>query len=363
MSPLSAAAASAFSTSASQTLTSLAHRSLDSDLDSVKKTFSSWDSCMSKAYCKWPVIVAIIIASLIVLSLLSCAARCLCCGLECCCGCFACCNACCPSPRRRSQKDYSPAPQQAWPQQPPQPQPLPYQQPYQWQNPMSYGPPQTAVFDAPSRGQPVNGGMAANRDALPAMPSWATATNRHVEDTEYHGAGPEEEGIAMGAVGATGQQWRPQGAAAEDEQRVPMLAPQPQTPNPYGYDHRDGTVSPYAPQSPTAYNRDDLPSPTQPYLQLATSSYGQDHSQGYAGQGYGAGAAALRPNMTGSQPPSYQSRSPTSPTSAYTYTGAPSARQDYGQNPYAAQSPAAAWGAHSPPQVPRKPVRGSWREI
>jgi hypothetical protein len=32
---------------------SLAERSVSGDADSVKHTFSSWDNCMAKAYCKY----------------------------------------------------------------------------------------------------------------------------------------------------------------------------------------------------------------------------------------------------------------------------------------------------------------------
>lgn len=132
---------------------------------------------MSKGYCKWPAIIAIIIGSLIVLSLIWCCARCLCCGAECCCGCLSCCNRCCPSPRQK--QGY---------QQPP-PQPYPYNQ-YQSPMPPQYGNtgyvgyggyrgPQTATFDVPSKK-----GAGYNEDALPAMPSWDNAASRHVEDDD-----------------------------------------------------------------------------------------------------------------------------------------------------------------------------------
>lgn len=148
----------------------------------VQNTFSSWDNCMSKTYCKWPVIVAIIIASLIAFSFIWCIARCLCCGMQCCCGCLSCCNACCPSPRgRREKKGYQQAP------------PIPYQyaQPPPMQNPYlvsggaaGYGGgsrkdvAQTATFDAPSSQK------VYNEDALPAMPSWQNASSRRIEQLE-----------------------------------------------------------------------------------------------------------------------------------------------------------------------------------
>ncbi|KAK6432448.1 hypothetical protein LTR95_011380 [Oleoguttula sp. CCFEE 5521] len=153
-------------------------RDIASDAAGVKNTFSSWDSCMSKAYCKWPAIVGIIIGSLVALSLIWCLARCLCCGAECCCGCLSCCNACCPSPRGRKNAGYQHPP--------PQPYQSPYPQPYQSPQPPMYASgaagyrgPQTATFDAPTRG---GGAGKYNEDALPAMPSWDTAESRRVEE-------------------------------------------------------------------------------------------------------------------------------------------------------------------------------------
>ena len=135
---------------------------------------------MSKTYCKWPVIAAIIIASLIALSLIWCVARCLCCGVECCCGCLSCCNACCPSPRRRDKGGYQQAP----------PTPYQYQQPPPMHNPYfasggagNRSVAQTATFDSPSQ--------KYNEDALPAMPSWSNASSRRIEQPH------EEEDVEL----------------------------------------------------------------------------------------------------------------------------------------------------------------------
>ncbi|KAL6710641.1 hypothetical protein ACN47E_007698 [Coniothyrium glycines] len=49
-------------------------------LDDARNTLSSWDNCMAKNYCKWPVIVGIIVGSLILISVITCIARCICCG-------------------------------------------------------------------------------------------------------------------------------------------------------------------------------------------------------------------------------------------------------------------------------------------
>ncbi|KAF1991605.1 hypothetical protein K402DRAFT_459584 [Aulographum hederae CBS 113979] len=160
----------------------------------VKNTFSSWDSCMSKTYCKWPVIVAIIIGSLIILSFLWCCVRCCCLGAECCCGCLSCCNACCPSPRKKGYKQQeNPAPPYYPPPQgfhQPQPYHAQYQSPIapKYQSPVQQ-PPQFATFDASSGKK--------NEDALPAMPSWDNAASSKVE--------VEDEAVEMNHLDQNGQ--------------------------------------------------------------------------------------------------------------------------------------------------------------
>lgn len=265
---------------------------------------------MTKAYCKWPVIVAIIIGALIVLSLLTCLFRCLCCGVECCCGCLSCCNSCCPSPRRRGGKEGYQQPafqQQAFP--PPQQQyHNPQMQPmYAQQAGNGYrgqpGPAQTATFDAaPKMGR-------YNEDALPAMPSWDNATSKHVED---------HDDMEMGNL-----------------DRLPQSQQQGQHGNnPSGYDRQEtssnfGYVAPssaplhdyaqhhqYAPTSPTstAYPPTYHTSPTSTMYEPTQLQ----HQQWGGGGAYAAGV-----------PPSYRT-SPASPP---------------------------------PQQIGRKPVQGSWREV
>ena len=130
---------------------------------------------MSEAYCKWPAIIGIIIACVIVISVIWCCARCLCCGAECCCGCLSCFNSCCPSPRRRNQGYQQPPPQ-------------PYGQYQSPQPPMMYGAgaygyrgPQTATFDVTSK---KNNAGGLDEDALPAMPAWDHTPNKHVEEDD-----------------------------------------------------------------------------------------------------------------------------------------------------------------------------------
>ncbi|CZT15645.1 uncharacterized protein RCC_12030 [Ramularia collo-cygni] len=169
-------------------------------LNGVKNTFSSWDACMSKTYCKWPVIAAIIFGSLIALSLIWCCVRCLCCGVECCCGCLACCNACCPSPRGggRRSKDGG-----GYQQAPPTPfgagggggyggqyaAPMPMNTGYFGAAPGGSGVKSTATFESSSG--------RLHEDSLPAMPSWDTATSKRVEHHGDDGDDKEQEGVEM----------------------------------------------------------------------------------------------------------------------------------------------------------------------
>ena len=129
---------------------------------------------MSEAYCKWPAIVGIIIGCVIVISVIWCCARCLCCGAECCCGCLSCFNSCCPSPRRKNQGYQQPPPQPYGQYQSPQP-------PMYGSGGYGYRGPQTATFDVTSK---KNKNGMVDEDALPAMPAWDHAQNKHVEEDD-----------------------------------------------------------------------------------------------------------------------------------------------------------------------------------
>ncbi|CAG8876797.1 unnamed protein product [Penicillium nalgiovense] len=155
-------------------------RGTASDLESVPDTFSSWDKCMAKSYCKWPVIVGIIVGSVVLLAVLACIINCLCCGYQCC---KCCCSCCCPSGRRRNK---TPKHFDDFHQPPPAPSPV-YQPPpappsyrgAQQSAPSFRGAQQTAHFDAPKSPAHVN------EDALPEMPTWAGAVDKHVEDPNH----------------------------------------------------------------------------------------------------------------------------------------------------------------------------------
>ncbi|KAH5319790.1 hypothetical protein HBI12_105900 [Parastagonospora nodorum] len=172
-------------------------------LDDARNTFSSWDNCMAKAYCKWPVIIGIVVGGLIAFSVIFCIARCLCCAAECTICCCKCCTCCCPSgssgsghKRMKSEPTYppyAPNPHAANPYNAnPYAQahvaapPAPLNQQYRSHAAPAFAPaptyahvqerPQFATFDSPSK--------PANEDALPAMPSWGDARDRHVEVEE-----------------------------------------------------------------------------------------------------------------------------------------------------------------------------------
>lgn len=151
---------------------------------------------------RWPVIVAIIVVSLVLFSILWCIIRCACCGMSCCCTCFSflkccdCCGGCCDGRRDRPHKHLDDLPDS-----------YPPHQGYQPNAPMMGGglaaasapaPPQFAQFDVGKSGHAVSS-QSLNEDALPAMPSWETASKKHVLDEE-------KDAVELGELDpATGQ--------------------------------------------------------------------------------------------------------------------------------------------------------------
>ncbi|KAE8163221.1 hypothetical protein BDV40DRAFT_146193 [Aspergillus tamarii] len=235
-------------------------RDFVSDLKSAPETLSSWDNCMAKSYCKWPVIVAIIVGAVIVISILACIINCLCCGIQCC-KCCGCCSCCCPSPRRKKEPKYLDDPYN-------QPPPMPANNPYQPPPPPSlptYRGAQVARFDTP----PSPAVSKGNEDALPAMPTWDSAVTKRVEETDHHQDAMEMEPLNL---------------ANQRPRRMPS-APRP---NGAGYmgppPIRTGTAvssSSFYPDDQSAYHARSPggPSPISPYEQ----PYG-DYSQAYGSQ-------------------------------------------------------------------------------
>ncbi|KAK5046418.1 hypothetical protein LTR84_008221 [Exophiala bonariae] len=196
------------------------------EVKSAPDTFTSWDKCMEKAYCKWPAIVGIVIGSLILLSFLWCVVQCICCGATLC---SCCCGGCRGCGSKGSGRDRRSKHQDDYTRMPPTPyggyQPAPA--------PMAYGMPQYnaaprfATFEDPSR--------KIHEDSLPHMPSWDTAAKRRVEDTSYH---PNDD-LEMNQLDPHAQAVR--GGGYNSVPHGP-LSPQPQ-PDVYG--HNTGINQPY----------------------------------------------------------------------------------------------------------------------
>ncbi|KFY17646.1 hypothetical protein V492_00497 [Pseudogymnoascus sp. VKM F-4246] len=170
-------------------LLGMQQRGIAESANDVKTSFSSWDNCMKATYCKWPIIAAIIVGGLIVLSVVWCIIRCCCCGLSCCCACFNClkccgnCCGCCDSPNKKhkhlDEPDFPPA--------------FAPHSGYKAPDPMMSG--GTPFSPAPSYARFETGpnGMAVspkhvNDDALPPMPSWDTAAKRRISVEDEPGA-------------------------------------------------------------------------------------------------------------------------------------------------------------------------------
>ena len=241
----------------------------------AKQTLGSWDSCMAKAYCKWPAIIGIIVASVILVSILVCCFRCLCCGLS-----F------CPCGRRRKRSAYPSGPSAF--------NPAPYQGYQPANNPHSLAPPQFAQFDV-SRSNKVH------EDSLPAMPSWDAASQKRVLENENH-----HDEVEMGKM----------------EQKVPMLAHQAPSPTkgyaemesgmPHqhhgaqqggdlgnSYANYGGPNSHALPTSPQSYD----PPGRQSNLQGAYAPYAPSVSTRYEPSSVGGGQEAYQPPSSNTQTP------------------------------------------------------------
>ncbi len=318
---------------------------------------------------RWPAIAGIILGAIIVLSLLWCAIRCLCCGMTCCCDCLSCCACCCPSGRRgNGSGSYG-----RHRDQPPSFPPASYHGYQPAPAPPSYDAPKFAQFDVGKRGH----GSVVDADALPPMPSWETASSRHVPDQRHGG----EEGLEMGRLDPLAAQHAPMLANAAPSPRAgvaeadssPVLQQhspyQSQRQQPAGFQGGDlgspctrqqspVAYSPYVSSPPpqgrgnAGYGRQAYGSPTQPQ-ELGT--YG-----GGGGGGYGYGYGQQRAN---------------SPYSAYAqststrYEPTLNYPQQTGVVQNASSSPPLQQQQQQPhevlasvPPIGRRPVQGSWRD-
>ncbi|TID19660.1 hypothetical protein E2P81_ATG06827 [Venturia nashicola] len=343
----------------------------------VKDSFTSWDKCMTKTYCKWPVIVVIVVGSLILLSVLFCVGRCLCCGAECACFCFRCCAGCCDGSKNKKSKFRDPPamPSQAWNQQyqsqphpayaAPTPAPAPAPTPFQA---ASAAVPQFATFETSSK--------KIHEDSLPEMPSWETAAERKVEVWEE----PEAHEL---------EKLSPHGQATTTTLNSGVASPQPIRPGPgppspysehdnflaagshqYGastYSLTGGQVSGvtrgdrYHSPSPGPYggygSQHNVSQPAfgqqqnvgqSPYGQTQRG-YGQHPQQSYGDQQPYGGSQ----QNSGRQDDRY--RPPVSPVYSGSTVYEPPLRQQDRSPPY---SNAAPYG-----QQGRRPVNGSWKDI
>lgn len=342
---------------------------------------------MAESYCKWPAIIGIVVGSLIVISIIWCCARCLCCGAECCCGCLSCFNRCCPSPRRRDNSGYE-KPQSYGPN--------PYNN-TQYQSsapPMYFGggyrAPQTATFDSPT----------PKPDALPAMPTWSTAQSKKVEDDsvalemdklDHHASAQqgllhqrnesEDSFEHDGDIGGMQSMFANKAAAQQQPQyhqqpsAISPVSPVSQPPaNSYQSAYQDQNAHQNGYQEQIAYqNGYQAQTSYQPYntyqQQNAPAQYQQPNPYEQANTGYGE----LNPygqqtthdysqhqqfagSPTSTVAPAYQTRPP---SSVYTSPYAPP--PSYRTAPSVASPP--AQNAQMNYSMGRKPVSGSWRDV
>ena len=336
---------------------------------------------------RWPVIVGIIVGSIILLSVLACIFNCLCCGYQ---GCKCCCSCCCPSGRRRNKtpKDFDDPPFHQH-QPPPAPTPV-YQAP---PAPPSYrGAQQTAHFDAPK-----SPAAHVNEDALPEMPTWAGAVDKHVEDSNHYDdvemepLNPPNRNQGAGTPGAVYSDYSPNpamGAAAAGYRGFGPTDPRARrSPGPRAalnpvqdpYGRRSPGMSPSAPTAgygAAAYDPYGSRSPTSPADAPAHNPYDQQQYQdSYVAHSYGAAngyhavttpspVAAYRPHTNYSpvpmafSPSSEIDHAAAGPTSGFqrqpsfgssqyppTYTSQPPYR---GFSPGASSTPPPAFSAPSP---------------
>ncbi|KAL2060382.1 hypothetical protein VTL71DRAFT_9777 [Oculimacula yallundae] len=225
-------------------------RDIAGKVNDFKDSFSSWDKCMQASYCKWPVIAAIIVVGLILLSILTCIGRVCCCGASCCCTCFSflkCCD-CCGGDSCAGKKDkpmkHKDNPFQSDPQ---------GYQGYQAPAPMMGGAlhnagqpmnvaapqapvPQYAQFEVGKNGLYVEPKVVPlNEDALPPMPSWEAAQKKHIAADE------EKNAVELRELDpSTGQKMPLMAGAAGNGMSMPPSPDVGQGPSPFAV--RPGTA-------------------------------------------------------------------------------------------------------------------------
>ncbi|ELR10321.1 hypothetical protein VC83_07952 [Pseudogymnoascus destructans] len=230
-------------------LLGLQRRDLQASANNVKTSFSSWDNCMKATYCKWPIIAAIIVGGLILLSVVWCIVRCCCCGMSCCCSCFNClkccgdCCGCCNSPDKKHKhldEPYFPpafAPHGG----------------YKAPDPMMSGggaagtpfspAPAYARFETGPNGMAIDPPKPVNDDALPPMPSWDSAAKRRISIED------EPSAVELGELDPVTGQRMPvmtgaAGAGAISRSDSSAIATASGGASPYGHPNGGGYMSP-----------------------------------------------------------------------------------------------------------------------
>lgn len=84
-----------------RTTSTLLARAIEVDSDIQ----NNWDKCMDRTWCKWVVIVLIIIAGMLVFWILATIVRCVCMGMECATAMLCCCCNCCRCCSDRGRRD------------------------------------------------------------------------------------------------------------------------------------------------------------------------------------------------------------------------------------------------------------------
>ena len=270
------------------------------------------------------------IGSIIALTILWCLIRCIWCGAACCCG-------CCGGGGRR-KKGHQQIPHQS-----------PYANtPYKSPQGAAYGAPQFAQFDASSG----NKRKTFNEDALPAMPSWSTATSKKVVEEVPASPQPAAENVELNRLDQNGN-------AAAQSPHAPMLANAEHTPlrstSDGSYNHQQHQQQQQHPQQ--QYGRtENVHGPGTDYFYtgqesgVANTPYDDNRFNGYSTPTYAQSVASDRYAPSGSTAYGPPGRNPYG--SPYEQPRSPVHHQfggGYDQSPH--------------PQAPRRPVQGSWREV
>lgn len=243
-------------------------------------------------------IAIIVIGGLILLSVVWCISRCLCCGLSCCCECCYClkccgnCCGCCDPPRGKKHKyldepfvppHHSAAykPNEPMVAGPPAPSPFSSSPFPPTRSETATSPPQYAEFDVGKRG----GAAAGGEDALPVMPTWESAGSKKVmveeEEVEMDQLKKPEPGTAAG-------------------QNVPLMTGASAVLGPVSpISSPDQRMSPYSPPGAPGGNGGYVgASAADPYTASGRGysgprAYGQSQTSLGSNQGYGMAGAAM----------------------------------------------------------------------